>query len=364
MTDRTVCREPGLSVIWIVRALVILHVARSTILGHAGVVVVHVATAAGHIHVRARQREAGEGAVVEVHLHPRRRVVARLASSRECQLHVPRVRRCDVVLHVAADAIGRRAFVLASNVALRAFQAGVRADERKSRELQVIKFRAQPRVHVAVALLALRGEIQRHVARAACLLEILEVATDAIGREPQELPHRCALVTIVALQCGVCPDQRKPVLMVLDLADADPPTLHRMALIASRAKLPAVNVGVAIRALHPDVRKNQIRVALPAADFLVHTPQRILRLVVIKLGHVADRFPARKRVAVLTRDGEVTVRTARGHRRAGVLRPQGWGRTGLSCLPGLRRWRSEHCRPDDDVEHQGREHGVQLRLSD
>lgn len=199
MADRTVCREPCLGVIRIRRTLVILHVARGAILGNACVVVVYVATAAGHVDMRAGQRESREGAVIEVHLHPGGHVVTRGARGRERQLHVPRIGSGHVILHVAAHTIGGRAFVPASNVALGAFQIGVRPDQRKSGVAQVIKFRAQPRIHVAVALLALGGEIQRHVAGTAGLLEILQVTADTIGRKSQELANRRALVAIVAL---------------------------------------------------------------------------------------------------------------------------------------------------------------------
>ena len=171
-------------------------------------------------------------------------------------------------------------------------------------------------------------------------------------------------MAIVALQGGVRADQREPVLMVFDLADPDSPAFNRVALFAGGAKLPAMNVGVAVRAPHAHVREHQIGVTLAACDFLVQAAQRVLRLVVIKLGHVADRLPASKRMAVLTRNGEVAVRTARGHIGAGVLCAQSWGPISLSCLPGLRRWGGEYCHPDDDVEDQGREHGVQFPLSD
>src|SRR5579864_184181 len=152
--------------------------------------------------------------------------------------------------------------------------------------------------------------------------------------------------------------------MVLDLADPYPPALHRVALLARRTELPPVNVSVAVGAFHAHVRKYEIAMTLPARDFLVHAAQRILRLVVIKLRDVADRLPTRKRVAVLTRDGEISVRTAGRHIGTGVLRSQTGGRARRCRLSGLRRWGSKHCRPHDDAEDQGREHGVQLRLSD
>jgi hypothetical protein len=104
-------------------------------------------------------------------------------------------------------------------------------------------------------------------------------------------------------------DQRKPVLMVPDLLGRCLPTLHRVALLASRTELPAMYVGVAIRATRAHILKHKISVALAAGHLGVHSAQRIACLVVIKFGDVPDRFPARGGVAVFAGylDGSVRI---------------------------------------------------------
>jgi len=76
-----------------------------------------------------------------------------------------------------------------------------------------------------------------------------------------------------------------------------------------------MNVGVAIRALYAHVGKHQARMALRAADALVHSAQWVTRLVVVELDNIAERFPAAEGMAVFTRDVQVPMRAA----RCGVL---------------------------------------------
>jgi hypothetical protein len=57
---------------------------------------------------------------------------------------------------------------------------------------------------------------------------------------------------------------------------------------------------MAVRALGPHVGKYWLGVALGAVHRLVHTPQGVLCLIVIKFGNRANRFPTHRSVAVLT----------------------------------------------------------------
>lgn len=112
-------------------------------------------------------------------------------------------------------------------------------------------------------------------------------------------------------------EQRKPVLVVLDLLHGNLPSPDRMALLASRSELPLVNVGVAIGALGPHIAEHQLGMACGTADAHVHAAQREFRLVVIKFWDAADRLPSAEGVAVLARDIEWAVGATR---RGGVLR--------------------------------------------
>jgi len=351
VANRAIGREPCLRVIRVRRFLIILQVAGAAVFRNIRVVVVYVTTGAGRVYVGSSQREPGECAMIEVHLQPRGHVVARRTGRGERQLHVVGIVRSHVIFHVAADAVRWCALVFPAHVTLRALQVGVSSQECEPGKFQVIELRAQPCIHVAVALLALGWEVQGNVARTRGLLELIEVTTHAVSGQPLELPHRGSLVAVVALQRRMCPDQRETILMRLDLAHPDAPAFHRVTLLARRPKLTPVNVGVAVSTLHPHIREHQVGVALPASDFLVHAAQRIFRLVMIELGDVADGLPPGKRMAVLTGDRKIAVRTPRGHIRARAVGSPGWGRSGsLWC------GRGKHRHPHDDVEDQGREH--------
>ena len=115
-------------------------------------------------------------------------------------------------------------------------------------------------------------------------------------------------------------EQREAVLVLADRFHRNRPTQDGVTLVALRAHLAPVNVGVAIGALFPDVSKYRLDMALGAGDTFVHAAQRVTRAVVIELGNVADRLPSAEGVAVLARDGQRAVRAARG--RGGLLRRQ------------------------------------------
>ena len=99
--------------------------------------------------------------------------------------------------------------------------------------------------------------------------------------------------------------------MVLYLLHRYLPSLDRVALFASGTKLTLVNIGMAVGTLRAHVAEHQLRVARHARHFLVHAAQGIFRLVVIKLGHAADRLPSTKRVAVLAWNIQRPVWTSR-----------------------------------------------------
>lgn len=106
--------------------------------------------------------------------------------------------------------------------------------------------------------------------------------------------------------------KRKAVEVLLDVLHRHPPAPDVVALFAVGSKLAAMNVGVAIGALRARVAEHQVAVALAAGYAFMHAAQGELGLVVVKLGHVANRLPGGKGVAVLTRQGEITVRAASG----------------------------------------------------
>lgn len=113
----------------------------------------------------------------------------------------------------------------------------------------------------------------------------------ALRRKTLELADRCALVTRVAIDRGMGPDQREPIQVLVDLLDRNIPALDGVALFAVGTHLGLVNVRMALSALRSDIVENRLGVALRAGNALVHSAQRILGGVVIKLRNGADRLP-------------------------------------------------------------------------
>ena len=77
-------------------------------------------------------------------------------------------------------------------------------------------------------------------------------------------------MALIALDNRVRAHQRESVAVVLDLLDVYLPALDRVAAFAIGAKLAAVNVCVALRALRACFFEDQVRVALCAGYFCVH----------------------------------------------------------------------------------------------
>ena len=131
---------------------------------------------------------------------------------------------------------------------------------------------------------------------------------DTRCREPLELTYRRALVALVALHRGVRAQQRETILVILYLLNGNIPALHGVALRAIRAHPPLVNVRVALFAILADIGEYWLDVALRALHFFMQAPQSITCLVVIEFRNRTNGFPACRRMTVLARNGQRTVR--------------------------------------------------------
>lgn len=149
-----------------------------------------------------------------------------------------------------------------------------------------------------MALLAGSGEAAVHVVRFGRLV-VLGVARVTLRRQSLELSHCSAFVAGSAVEYGMCPHQRKAVLVLVDLLHRDMPTLHAMTLFAGSAKLALVDVGMAIRTFLAHVGEHRPSVALDASDALVHTSQGEASLIVIELRDITNGLPSGQGVAVL-----------------------------------------------------------------
>jgi hypothetical protein len=109
-------------------------------------------------------------------------------------------------------------------------------------------------------------------------------------------------VTILTLHCGVSPQERESILVILYLLDGNIPAEHRVTPRAIGPHLALVNIGVTVLTLLANVGKHRLDMALRALHFFVHSPQRILRFIVVELRDAADRAPSGSGVAILARN--------------------------------------------------------------
>ena len=131
--------------------------------------------------------------------------MASLTSGRESCLCVRGIVRLIKVAEMATHAGGRCIHEIVVLVAGLAVERGVRAGQSEPRELQVVKLSSEP-VVLAVTLLALNREVERHMTGIVCRLEILLVAAVAVRRHRIELAQCAILVAFVALHRGVSAD--------------------------------------------------------------------------------------------------------------------------------------------------------------
>lgn len=148
-------------------------------------------------------------------------------------------------------------------------------------------------------------------------------------------------MAVRTVQARMSSNEWETVVVLLHRLEDDAPSLHGVTLLAVRTHLPAMNIGMAIGAMHASVREHRLRVTLCTTHAHVKAAQRIFRLVVIEFRNGADRLPANRGVAVLARDRQIAVRTA-GH--------------SLVRLPSRRqgRHRAEKCAQHKDGESNAR----------
>ena len=175
----------------------------------------------------------------------------------------------------------------------------------------VIKSRPQPTVK-RMARFAGGGKLGADMVRILGILKILQVAGRANRGKPLELSDCSAFVALLALHRGVSSQQRETILVILNLLDGDIPAEHRVTPRAIRSHFPLVYIGMTVLTLLAGVGKHRLDVALRALHFFVHTPQWILRFVVIKFRHGADGAPSAGGVAVFAGNLQGPVRAARG----------------------------------------------------
>jgi hypothetical protein len=111
----------------------------------------------------------------------------------------------------------------------------------------------------------------------------------------------------LAIHQHVSPHKREAVLMIADRVQRSLPSFDRMATLTVGAELPAMNVGVTIRATGAGILEDHAGVALSTSHLFVHFPQRIPRLIMIEFRLRPDWPPTNAGVAVLARDSQGAV---------------------------------------------------------
>ena len=192
MTSGTSGWDACLFVVRVVRAVVILHVARGTVCAAQIEVSVYVTLRTLQSGVRSRQRKSHQTVIKSCGL-PRDGCVASLAGLGKVQTHVIRVRCLAEIWQVASDTVRRCPLEFSTDVASRAVESCVHPSQRKSGVFEVIELHSKPVIET-VALLTRGGKVCLHVARSRRLLVVRGVTGITLGRESLELPGRRAFM--------------------------------------------------------------------------------------------------------------------------------------------------------------------------
>lgn len=209
---------------------------------------------------------------------------------RKAPLGVVRVGGAVEVLSMATITSGGNAFEVAVDMATDAIDSGVHPRQCKAGYFGVVELGSQPGIQRRMATLASGREPERLMIGHSVLVLHL-VARVAIHGQARELAHGGALMTRVAVHCGMRADQREAVGVLLDFLLGNVPPLNRVALLAIRAKLAPMEVGVAPGASRRGVAEYQALVAPHATDVDVHAAQGVFGSVVIELRHTAEGTP-------------------------------------------------------------------------
>jgi len=298
VAKRAVGGEAASYVVRVSRAGKVSLVAGVTIGRRRSVVIVRMALGALYRCMLSDERPVSVQGVIEGGVVPIHRAVAGSAVARKIQLHVRRVGAVVEVRRMAAVALGRRTRELVIEMAGRALQSRVRAGQRVTRELQMVKLRTHEVID-RVAGITGGGEVQRDVIDNR-RQKVLLVARVTGSGQTHKLPGRRILVALIALHKSVRAYQGETVLVILNLADVRLPALDCMAALAIRSELSTVNVCVALRALGTYLLEDHAGMALRAANLRMHPSQRITCRVVIEFGILPYGLPAHAGVAVLT----------------------------------------------------------------
>ncbi len=127
------------------------------------------------------------------------------------------------------------------------------------------------------------------------------VTAHAFGGEPEavELTNRADLVAGVAVDGRMSTDQRKSILMLIDVVNGNLPTIGVVAEATLGAILAAMQIGVATLAFDGGVAEIEILMAIDALHFRVPATQRKLGSRMVEFEFGAQRLPVLSAVTLL-----------------------------------------------------------------
>ena len=196
VADSTVLRESGRRVIGSRGFLEISEMAAHALLRSSGEDSVDVTLSARDGDVRPGEREPAQ-VVIERGVQPGSGSVTTLAAGGELAGLVVGIRGVIVVGQVAAHALLRRSGKDSVCVTLGTRDGGMRAGQRETGELRVVKAGAGPHVNV-VTVLTGGGEFRRHVVQRCGAPIVLEVAADARSAQSGIDARGGSMVAVVA----------------------------------------------------------------------------------------------------------------------------------------------------------------------
>ncbi len=204
--------------------------------------------------------------MVESRRHPCDRGVALLASRGKSAHHVIRIGRVLEVFLVARNTGRARQVVVIVDVAVHTGSRRVRVPPGQGESHRiVVKLGIQPVIR-RVALIARRPESKSDMVRVERILKVRLVARIAHRGHGLELTIGGVLVAGIAIHCGVRPGQRETVIVLLNFLDRYSPSPHRVALLAIRAQLPLMYVGVTVLTALAHIAEHRLHMALGAGD--------------------------------------------------------------------------------------------------
>jgi hypothetical protein len=172
-----------------------------------------------------------------------------------------------------------------------------------------------------MALAAIGGKSHRTMVGCGGFAKRIPVAADALCREPEaiELPNRAHFVARVTVHRRMSADQRKPILVLIDVVDRNLPAVGVVAEFALRPILAAMKIRVAVLTFSRGTAKNQVRVAIDTVHDGVTPAQRKSGLRVFEFQLGAEWLPALGSMAILARNLELVAMRTISHVRIGLL---------------------------------------------